>query len=271
MKKILFTLLLSISILNAWTWEQASQIAKELHSENFDIKNTIVEPKKLDNRTTSYYGKVSAIQRDRSYAKSYINNQLCDRVLKNTVVTTCYDDYLKSAVKVAYVIDGDTVYLNDIKKRPSWKYNKQIPSKYRSSNSDYPHTGMDKGHFAFDSAFDWDWNVLKNTYDLNINAIPMYAKVNRYTWIKSEAYAKKVAYNLGYVQVIDFAVFNNNFKTIGKNNIAVSKGFYKILRNKKENFEKCFYYENIENPDLKTDKLRNHEVDCNKVYMLMRH
>jgi endonuclease G len=220
--------------------------------------------------TTSFANSLTPLQKDRSFAKSYINSSKCDRVIKNQVVTSCYKDKLKSVNKVAYVLDSKNVNKVNLKKRGNWHYNNAIPKKLRSHNKDYVRTGYDKGHLAPDSGFDFDKKVLSNTYDLNINAIPMAAKVNRKTWIKSEKYSKQTASKLGYLQVIDFAVFSNHPKTMGKNKIAIAKGFYKILINKKKNFQKCFYYDNIKNVNIKKDKLKSHIVSCNKVFKLMK-
>ena len=215
--------------------------------------------------------KLTKVQKDRSFARNYINNQKCDRVIKNAVVTTCYSDKLKSVTKVAYVIDGSNVHKVNLKKRGKWHYNSAIPNKLRSNNKDYVKTGYDKGHLAPDSAYDWNKDVLNNTYDLNINSVPMAAKVNRKTWIKSEKYAKDISRKLGYIQVIDFMVFDKKPKKMGKNKISISKGYYKILQNKEKKFKKCFYYKNNKNVKVKGDKLKQHIVDCKKVFKLLQH
>jgi endonuclease G len=98
----------------------------------------------------------------------------------------------------------------------------------------------------------------------------MAAKVNRYTWIKSEAYGKKVAKKLGYVQIIDVMVFDKRPKTMGKNKIAIAKGFYKIIVNDDKDFEKCFYYENDLNINPKGDKLKSHTVECSKAFRALK-
>lgn len=204
------------------------------------------------------------------FVKKFINDKRCDRVLQNNVVTTCYNDKYKSATAVSYTLDGSKVYVKDIEKRPSWRINKQIPKKYRSDEKDYIRTGYDKFHLAFDSGFDYDLKVLKNTYDLNLNAVAGAANVNRYTWIKSETYAKKVAKDLGKAHVIDIIEFGNNPKKIGHNQISVPSGFYKMIYNIDKNFQKCFYYENDLKVKVKGDKLKSHVIDCTVMTNMVR-
>lgn len=205
-----------------------------------------------------------SVIKNRDFAKPFINEKICDKVINNRLITTCYSLEHKSVIKVAYVIDGSLVHKKNIKKRGTWKYNSNLKKSERSKNSDYVGTGFDKGHLAPDSAFDFNSDILEDTYDLNINAVPMYAKTNRKTWIKSESYSKKIANKLGKLEVIDLIIFDSNPKKMGKSKISIPKGFYKLMVNTEyeKDFTKCFYYENLKKPDLKNDKLKNHEVDC---------
>jgi len=207
------------------------------------------------------------VLKNNSILKKKIYNSLeCDKIYKNKVVDTCYSFKNKGALAVAYTVDGNLVHVNNIEKRWNWHYNKEIPKRYRSSNSDYIRSGYDKGHCAFDSVFDYDSKVLYYTYDLNINAVPMAAKVNRKTWIKSEYYTKKIATKLGRVNVIDYMVYSSHPKKIGRGQISVPTGMFKIIYNKEKDFMRCFYYENDLNVNVKSDKLKNHIVDCQDVF-----
>jgi endonuclease G len=269
-KYITTTLLLTISLQAQISMYQFANemlsMTKEYNEKSSHKSSSYKKKKKSSNKDLKNNDySLTKQQLNRSFSRNFINKQKCDRVISNKVVTTCYSDKYKSATKVAYVISATNVFKLDIEKRPSWKYNKKIPANKRSHNKDYPHTGYDKGHLAFDSAYDFNYGVLKNTYDLNINAVPMVANVNRKTWIKSEAYAKKVAKRLGYVEVIDLMEFGKYPKKMGKNKISVADGFYKIIVNDSKNFEECFYYKNDFKAKVKGDKLKNHRIDCSKV------
>jgi endonuclease G len=199
------------------------------------------------------------------YVKKIINESDCSQVLGNDVVLTCYDYKYKGATAVFYRIDGSLVNAKNIEAREEWRINQRIPDQYRGNASDYIRTGYDKGHLAPDSAFDFSQRILKNTYDVNINSVPMAAKVNRDTWIKAERYSKQTAASLGELNVMDIIEYPTKPDTIGHNDIAVPSGFYKIMWNDNSNFKKCFYYKNDKNVDVESDDLRDHIFDCKEI------
>ena len=199
----------------------------------------------------------------------FINNRECNQTVDKEFFNICYDYDLKAAKAVGYTLYGDLVNENNIDKRPSFKVEKAIDIQYRASTKDYTKSGYDRGHLACDAAFDWSHESLNATYSL-ANIIPQARKVNRYTWIKVERYARYVAVNLGEVNVINVVKYSKNPKRIGKHHIAVPTGFYKVLYNKDQNFTRCFYYANDNNIDTSEDKLKNHVVDCKEVGNLLK-
>jgi len=52
---------------------------------------------------------------------------------------------------------------------------------------------------------------------------------------------------------------------MGKNRMAISKGYYKILYNPDENYEECFYYSNKLGVSAQNDVLEDHLVSCQSV------
>ena len=192
----------------------------------------------------------------------YINKANCDQIIDKQVYTICYDYEMKGAKYVAYTLDGSKVNAVNIKKRTSFYTEKNLPNKYRSHNKDYTHSGYDRGHLANDASFDYDKKVVAKTYTM-ANIIPQVPNVNRKTWIKAEELERKVAVGLGMVNVLNGVVYSSNPPRIGKNKIAVPDGFWKMIYNDKENYKKCFYYENDLNAIAKGDKLKSHLVDCN--------
>ena len=194
----------------------------------------------------------------------YINKQNCDQIIDKQVFTICYDYQMKGAKYVAYTLDGSLVNKKNIKKRSSFYTEKNLPKKYRSHTKDYTHTGYDRGHLANDASFDYDKKVVRKTYTM-ANIIPQAPRVNRKTWIKAEKLERKVAVGLGMVKVLNGVVYASNAPRIGKNKIAVPKGFWKMIYNDKKHYKKCFYYENDNNINVKQDKLKSHLVDCDSL------
>lgn len=194
----------------------------------------------------------------------YINKANCDQIIDKQVFTICYDYKMKGAKYVAYTLEGSLVNKKNIKKRSSFYTEKNLPKKYRSHTKDYTHTGYDRGHLANDASFDYDKKVVRKTYTM-ANIIPQAPRVNRKTWIKAEKLERKVAVSLGMVNVLNGVVYASNPPRIGKNQIAVPQGFWKMIYNDKKHCKKCFYYENDNNINVKQDKLKSHLVDCDSL------
>lgn len=193
--------------------------------------------------------------------QDFINDRNCSQVIDKTIFQVCYDYQLKGAKYVAYTVDGSTANASEhIKKRPSFYAENNIPVKYRSYPEDYTHSGYDRGHLANHADFDYSANILYQTYSMS-NIIPQVPAVNRDTWIKAEKYERSVAQSLGTVSVINGVHYSNNPERIGKHKIAVPTSFWKIIFNDSKNFKRCFNYDNVV-PDVKSDKLKTHEVDC---------
>lgn len=194
----------------------------------------------------------------------------CDNVYDNDVLDSCYSNKNKGALAVAYTIDGRLVNVKNLKKRGVWQEDRRIPRIYRSQNSDYVHSGFNKGHMCFDSAFDYNRKVLQETYNLNINAVPQDPLVNKKEWIKAEFFAKKMSSRLGKVNIIDIVNYGKHPRKMGKNRISIPESFFKIVYNKKKDFMRCFYYQNKITIPVQDDRLEQHYIDCKKVIQAIR-
>ena len=202
-------------------------------------------------------------------ANQFVNDNDCNQTIDKQFLTICYDYNLKAAKAVSYTLYGDLVNELNIDKRPSFKVERALSRNHRSSNTDYSGSGYDKGHLANDAAFDWSQESLDSTYSL-ANIIPQARKVNRYTWIKAERYARFVAVQLGQVNVVNVVKYSNNPERIGSHGIAVPVGYYKVLYSDDQNYTKCLYYENDNNITTSDDRLRDHEVACSEVSFTLK-
>jgi len=194
----------------------------------------------------------------------YINKKNCDQIIDKQVYSICYDYKMKGAKYVAYELDGKLVNKLNIKKRSSFYSEKNLPIQYRSYTKDYTKTGYDRGHLANDASFDWSEKSVRKTYSM-ANIVPQKPMLNRKVWIKAEKLERKIASSLGFATVINGVIYPNNPKRIGKNKVAVPSAFWKMIYNDKENYKKCFYYENIDYKNIKKETLKKHQVDCNKL------
>ncbi|WP_345979087.1 DNA/RNA non-specific endonuclease [Sulfurimonas sp. HSL3-2] len=194
----------------------------------------------------------------------YINKNNCSQIIDKSIFTICYDYKLKGAKYVAYRLDGSLVNSTNIKKRPRFYTEKNLPKQYRSTSKDYVNSGYDRGHLANDADFDYSEKALRKTYTM-ANIIPQAPKVNRKTWIKAEKYERTVASDLGSVTVINGVIYSSDPKRIGKNEVAVPDAFWKMIYNDEKKFKKCFYYKNDLDVLVRQDRLKSHLVDCNQL------
>ena len=207
---------------------------------------------------------ITAISLYATEISDYINKNNCSQIIDKSVFTICYDYKLKGAKYVAYTLDGSLVNSSNIKKRPRFYTEKNLPKQYRSTSKDYVNSGYDRGHLANDADFDYSEKTLRKTYTM-ANIIPQAPKVNRKTWIKAEKYERTVALELGSVTVINGVVYSSNPKRIGKNGVAVPDAFWKIIYNDEKKFKKCFYYKNDLDVIVRQDRLKSHQIDCDQL------
>jgi len=196
-----------------------------------------------------------------TYKEKFINEDNCSQIIDNEFIVMCYD-YQKKAVKaVSYTLLGDLMNETNIDKRPSFYVEKELKSKDRISSTDYTGSGYDKGHMAPDAAFDWSEESLEAVYTL-ANIIPQAPQVNRRSWAKLERYVRNKAEELGELNIVNVVKYGQRSSRMGKNRMAISKGYYKILYNEEENYEECFFYSNKLGVSADGDVLDNHSVSC---------
>lgn len=188
----------------------------------------------------------------------------CDQVIDKQTYKMCYDYSYKGAKYVYYTLNGALVNKINIKKRPKFYPEKEIPKQHQSISKDYYKSGYDRGHLASDGSFDYDKTILKKAYSL-ANIVPQSPKVNRYTWIKTERYERALAVKYGSIKVLIGIIYDKDPLRIGLNKIAIPKAYYKKLYNDID-FKECYYYKNDIHVVSKGDKLKHHLVNCNAVH-----
>jgi len=200
---------------------------------------------------------------------NFFNKKVCDQVLTNKgYFKTCYSYKAKGAKYVAYTLNGNTVNAKNIKKRPRFYEDKNIPKRYRSKYSDYTHNiyKMDRGHLYPDASGDDNRKKLNSLYAMS-NIIPQYKTINRGRkfWAGVERYSRNISTKLGSVDVLNGVMYSKHPKRIGRNKIAVPQAYWKIIYNKNKNFKKCFYFENNPLFIKGKDSIKDFIIDCNEL------
>jgi endonuclease G len=198
--------------------------------------------------------------------RNLLSSKHCDQVVDKKYYVSCYSYKDLIPNLIAYTLYGDLVGKGNIEERGEFYPEPQIPPRYRVYPYDYSHSGYDRGHYAPDAAFDWSTESRNATYSM-VNIAPQVPVVNRKLWVKAERYARYVAKKLGAVTVLNISDLNGPLRKIGRRKkITVPVGFYKVLFNEEKGFRKCFYYRNVAS-DPRRDRLRDHEIDCSRVYL----
>jgi endonuclease G len=248
-------------------------ISKLLGTNDSSIDNDKLDIYIINNNNLSDLTKIEnvwCIPKDLSTSKTttsendFITKSKCDQVLDKKYFNICYSYEYKGLLAGWAKLDGNLVDKENIKKRPSFFEDKDIPKEYRSKSSDYTGTGDDwnRGHAIIaDADIDYDDNAVKSCYVMS-QIMPQSANVNQHTWLKVEEYGRNIAKKLGYLNSVTVVKYQkSNFETI-KNNVVIPSGYYRIYYNNDTIFKKCFYYKNDLNINWKDDILKNHEVDC---------
>jgi len=201
------------------------------------------------------------------FLKQFFNDNQCDQTLRNNgYFQTCYSYKKKGAKYVAYTIDGSKVNVKNIKKRPRFYDDLNIPKRYRSKHSDYTHNTFkaDRGHLYPDATADWSQKSLNAVYVMS-NIIPQHYSLNRGSraWKGLEKYGRVLATKMGKVDVLNGVVYSKSSQRIGRSQISIPDAFWKMYYNKGQDFQRCFYFKN--KPEIKGKKIKDYELDCKKL------
>ena len=192
---------------------------------------------------------------------------ICDQIIDKKYFKICFSYKFGGPLFVKYQLDGKKVNSINIKKRPRFYEETQLPRKYRTKYSNYTRNKFkaDRGHLAPDASFDWSADSLNATYSM-ANIIPQYKWINRKTWIKAENRERELAQIYKKVTVLNGVVYDKNLGTIGRSKQRIPSAFWKEIswRGGKE----CYYYINkkITKREYQMDRLEQHKADCSSLY-----
>lgn len=143
--------------------------------------------------------------------------------------TLCYRESYELSEWVAYILTKEE--LNKITGRPKKFYTDYNISTLSADPSDYTRSGYDRGHLAPAADMEWSEQTAKES-SLMSNIAPQTSQLNQGLWNELEQKVRKWARKFGEIAVITGPVLEKEpfeYKTIGKNNVAVPEYFYKVL------------------------------------------
>ncbi len=188
---------------------------------------------------------------------SYFNALNCSIVLDKFFYTNCYDYNLKGTKAVAYKVEAVNLKGEQIKKRPRFEDDTNIPKKYRTTWSDYKNSNYTRGHIASNASFRFS-KAAQNSVFLMSNITPQNAQINAKVWNEIEQRERKLAFKFQQVEVLNLILYDKNPKFI-KNHIAVPNSYIKII--KTHNFKECYQ---VPNHNVESEKMSDYKISCDK-------
>ncbi|MFQ6341766.1 DNA/RNA non-specific endonuclease [Campylobacter sp. VTCC 70190] len=188
---------------------------------------------------------------------SYFNPMNCSQVLNKFFYLNCYDYKLKGTKAVAYSLEAKNLNAKQIKKRPRFEDDTNIPKKYRTTWSDYKNSGFTRGHIAPNASFSFS-KAAQNSVFLMSNITPQNAQINNKIWNEIEKRERILALKFQSVEVLNLILYDENPKHI-KNHIAIPSFYIKIIKAPK--FKECY---KVPNHEVNDENIKTYQIQCDK-------
>ena len=142
-----------------------------------------------------------------------------------TQFTLGFDADKKQAAWVAYELLPAEIEGN-VGNRPRFKPDPSLAAS--ASPEDYTNSGYDRGHLAPAADFTYSRDATEETFYMS-NISPQLPDLNRGIWRQLEEQTRRWSLEKGRIWIVTGPVFSVRNKRIGKNKVAIPKGFYKVL------------------------------------------
>jgi endonuclease G, mitochondrial len=190
---------------------------------NYFINNVL---QKENNDSNSVTNALDENGENSNQTFNFLPTSTTNQIVKHQYYTLSYNEKYEQAEWVAYELKKSFATKNHFK-RPFFIEDSKV-STGSADWKNYKKSGYDKGHLcpAGDMSFD------KNAYDdtfFTSNISPQVHDFNDGVWNRLEQKTRYWAAKYNDIYVITGGVLQPDLKTIGKENVAVPKYFYKIL------------------------------------------
>ncbi|WP_147615614.1 DNA/RNA non-specific endonuclease [Treponema pectinovorum] len=163
-------------------------------------------------------------------SKSKTGDSSADRQIVNHLYySLCYRESYEQAEWSAYCLDSEMLVKNasrtdDFRTDP-------LVTTLSATPQDYKASGYDRGHLTPAADFAFSKEAMSETFYMS-NMSPQTGSLNRGIWKDLETSVRQWAQKYSRVFVISGPVLDKapqQYKTIGKNNVAVPEYYYKVL------------------------------------------
>jgi len=150
-----------------------------------------------------------------------------DQVIHHTGYTLCYSEEHEQAKWVAYELTLDEVQ-GSIDRTDDFRDDPKVRTG-SAELDDFRHSGYDRGHLAPAADFSWSEEAMSDTFYLS-NMSPQEPGFNRGIWRSLESQVRKWVVRDKVLLVVTGPVLRDvDYKTIGENDVAIPRYYYKVL------------------------------------------
>ncbi|MGI6718845.1 MAG: DNA/RNA non-specific endonuclease [Bacteroidales bacterium] len=130
---------------------------------------------------------------------------------------------------VAYELTKEKMQ-GTVKRRDSFSKDPNIPARYSAKQSDYTHSGWDRGHMVPAGDMKWSEQAMYETFYFS-NICPQNRNLNNGVWHNLEKQVRDLAIQKKQIFIICGPIINNEDKvrTIGDSFVFVPDAFFKVL------------------------------------------
>ncbi|MBC8182070.1 DNA/RNA non-specific endonuclease [candidate division KSB1 bacterium] len=147
--------------------------------------------------------------------------------IEHTHYTLSYNEEYEQADWVMYRLPASFLTQNKFKRKDDFRVDSLVTTG-SASLKDYKKSGYDRGHLCPAADMTWSVGALSETFFLS-NMSPQKPRFNRGMWKKLEMQIRKWALENEELYVVTGPVFNEILDTIGENEVAVPRYYYKIV------------------------------------------
>ncbi len=149
-------------------------------------------------------------------------------IVSHTGYTLSYCEEYEVPYWVAYTLTKERVVSQAASRKDNFREDPDI-STGSATLLDYKKSGYDRGHMAPAADFRWSEGAMNDTFYLS-NMCPQIHAFNAGIWSDLESAVRSIAYTDEEIYVVTGPVLTDGpYETIGENNVAVPKYYYKVI------------------------------------------
>ncbi len=155
-----------------------------------------------------------------------------DTLIQHTYFSLSYNEKYEQADWVMYELIADSLARPRFPRKDRFRPDPAVRSG-SATPEDYRGSGYDRGHLLPAAAMSWSKIALSETFFMS-NMSPQKPRFNRGIWKKLETRVRDWALENRELYVVTGPVLTDGLPTIGENEVAVPRYFYKIVLDMKE-------------------------------------